>query len=147
MTEEIARVPFWPFVIPLFWAAAAFFVLAMTRHVRVMAAAHPSGSYPLREVPRRAWAVVEHVLLQIRMFRDVRAAVMHHLIFWGFVILTIGTANVVTGGVVAAVLSWPFGGAIWAAITALMNVVSVLVIVGVLYALFRRYVEHPPRLT
>ena len=93
MTEEISRVPLWPLVFPLFWGAAALFALAMTRHIRVMAAAHPSGSYPLREAPRRAWSVVVHVLAQVRMFRDVRAALMHHLIFWGFVILTIGTAT------------------------------------------------------
>jgi Fe-S oxidoreductase len=147
VTEEIARIPAWPLVIPLFWGAAVFFALAMTRHVRVMAAAHPGGAYPLRDTPRRVWGVVEHVLVQVRMFRDVRVALMHHAIFWGFVILTIGTANVVTGGLLAAVLSLPFGGAIWAVLAGLMNVMSVLVIGSVLYALFRRSVEHPPRLT
>src|SRR4029078_9527271 len=61
--------------------------------------------------------------------------------------LTIGTANVVTGGLIQAVLSWPLDGVIWALLAGLMNVMSVLVIVGVLYALFRRAVEHPKRLT
>jgi Fe-S oxidoreductase len=147
VTEEIARVPAWPLVIPLFWGAAVFFALAMTRHIRVMAAAHPSGPYPLSETPRRVWGVVEHVLIQIRMFRDLRAALMHHAIFWGFVILTVGTANAVTGGFVQAIVAWPLDGIAWALITGLMNVVSVLVIAGVLYALYRRYVERPPRLT
>src|SRR5206468_8504812 len=77
VTEEISRVPVWPLVFPLFWGAAVFFALAMTRHIRVMAAAHASGSYPLREAPRRAWSVAVHVLAQVRMFRDVRAALMH----------------------------------------------------------------------
>ncbi len=147
MTEEIARVPAWPLVFPLFWSAVLFFVLAMTRHIRVMVAAHPSGAYPLSQVPRRIWAVVEHVLIQVRMFRDVRVAVMHHAIFWGFVVLTAGTANAVTGGLVQAVLSWPLDGVLWAVVAALMNVVSVLVIAGVLYALFRRFVLRPVRLT
>jgi Fe-S oxidoreductase len=147
VTEEIARVPAWPLVFPIFWGAAVVFALAMTRHIRVMAATHPSGPYPLRDTPTRVWGVVEHVLVQIRMFRDMRAAVMHHLIFWGFVILTIGTANVVTGGLVAAILSWPLDGVIWAALVAVMDFVAVGVIVGVAYALFRRYVERPPRLT
>jgi len=147
MTEEIARVPGWPLVFPVFWGAAVFFALAMTRHIRVMAAAHPSGSYGLTDAPRRIWGVLEHVVLQIRMFRDVRVALMHHAIFWGFVILTVGTANAVTGGLVQAVLAWPLDGVLWAAITAVMNLVAVLVIAGVAYALWRRFIIHPKRLT
>ena len=37
-------------------------------------------------------------------------ALMHAGIFWGFVLLTIGTANIVTGGLVQAVISWPLDG-------------------------------------
>ena len=36
---------------------------------------------------------------------------MHAGIFWGFVLLTIGTANIVTGGIIQAVLSIPLDGA------------------------------------
>ena len=36
---------------------------------------------------------------------------MHAGIFWGFVLLTIGTANIVTGGLIQAVLSIPLDGA------------------------------------
>jgi Fe-S oxidoreductase len=147
MTEEILRVPGWPLVFPLFWGAASFFALAMTRHLRVMAAAHPAGVPLLSDVPRRLWAVLEHVLAQVRMFRDVRVAVMHHAIFWGFVVLTIATANAVTGGLVQAVISWPFNGAAWAVVAALINVVSLAVIAGVAYALLRRLIQHPARLT
>ena len=39
------------------------------------------------------------------MFKDRRAGLMHFGIFWGFVLLTIGTANVVTGGLVQAIIS------------------------------------------
>ena len=49
------------------------------------------------------------------MFKDPRAGLMHAGIFWGFVLLTIGTADIVTGGVIQAVLSAPLDGAIWAA--------------------------------
>ena len=147
MTEEIARIPAWPLVFPLFWGAAVFFAFAMTRHLRVMAAIFPSGPYPLREAPARLWGVVRYALVQVRMFRDMRAAVMHHMIFWGFVILTIGTANVVTGGLVQVILSWPMDGLLWAVAMALMNLVALLVIAGVLYAFWRRLVQHPARLT
>ena len=41
------------------------------------------------------------------MFKDPAAGLMHAGIFWGFVLLTIGTANIVTGGLVQAVVVDP----------------------------------------
>jgi Fe-S oxidoreductase len=146
VTEEIARIPGWPLAIVVFWTAAAIFALAMFRHVRVMQAVAPSGPYTVREIPLRLWSVVEHALIQVRMFRDVPVAIMHHAIFWGFVLLTIGTANAVTGGLVQAIVSIPFDGAIWALINALQNVLAVGVLLGVGYALWRRFVTKPARL-
>jgi Fe-S oxidoreductase len=72
---------------------------------------------------------------------------MHWGIFWGFVLLTIGTANVVTGGLPQAILSIPFGGALWAAVVALQDVVAVVVIVSVAWAFERRLISKPRRLT
>jgi Fe-S oxidoreductase len=81
------------------------------------------------------------------MFKDVRAGLMHAGIFWGFVLLTIGTANVVTGGVIEQVLSIPFDGLIWALISAMQNVVAVVVLLSIAWAFVRRLVTRPPRLT
>ena len=47
------------------------------------------------------------------MFRDPGPGFMHAAIFWGFVILTIGTANRVTFGLVQAILAWPVDGWLW----------------------------------
>ncbi len=63
------------------------------------------------------------------MFRDLRAGILHAGIFWGFVLLTIGTANIVTGGLIQAVISIPLDGALWVAVTAMQNVVAVIVLV------------------
>ena len=88
--------------VPLFCGAAALFALAMARHLRVFAAAH-AGASPLRETPRRVGRLVRYAIVQVRMFRDLGGALMHAAIFWGFVILTIGTAERVTCGLVQAV--------------------------------------------
>ena len=63
MFETFANVPAYPLVFPLFYGAAAIFVLAMARHLRVFAAAHQSGAFPLSEAPRRVWAVVEYMVV------------------------------------------------------------------------------------
>ena len=69
---------------------------------------------------------------------------MHAGIFWGFVLLTIGTANIVTGGLIQAVLSIPFDGLLWTLVSAMQNVVAVIVLVSIALAYYRRLVVKPP---
>ncbi|HEV8545831.1 MAG TPA: (Fe-S)-binding protein [Candidatus Limnocylindrales bacterium] len=144
-----ADVPAYPLVFLVFWGAAAVFVLAMARHLRVFAAARPAVEQPrpFGQVGARLAGLIEYAVVQTKMFKDPRAGLMHAGIFWGFVLLTIGTANVVTGGVIETVLSAPLDGALWAAISAMQNVVAVIVIVSILWAFWRRLVSRPKRLT
>ena len=139
------HVPAYPLVFPLFYGAAVIFALVMARHLRVFAVAGPSTVSG--NIPARLWGVVEYALIQTRMFKDPRAALMHWGIFWGFVLLTVGTANAVTGGLIQAVLSWPLDSLLWTAVSALQNVVAVIVLVAIGYAFFRRLVTRPARLT
>ena len=46
------NVPYYPFVFVLFWGAAAIFVLAMARHLRVFAAARAEGPSPFADIPQ-----------------------------------------------------------------------------------------------
>ena len=78
------------------------------------------------------------------MFKDVKAGLMHAGIFWGFILLTIGTANIVTGGLIEAVLSIPFDGLLWTLVNAMQNVVAVIVLVSIGVAYYRRLVVKPP---
>ena len=144
-----AEVPAYPLVFPLFWGAAVVFVLEMARHLRVFAATSPATAQPapFGRIGARFTGLIEYAFVQTKMFRDPRAGLMHAGIFWGFVLLTIGTANVVTGGLIETVLSAPFDGAIWAAISAMQNVVAVIVLVSIGWAFWRRLVSRPPRLT
>ncbi len=147
MTETLARVPYWPLAVPLFWSAAVVFGLLVARHLRVLFAVAPAPPIRAREVPRRLWSVVDDALLQRRMYRDRTAALMHHAIFWAFVFLTVGSANAVTGGLVELVLAWPFDGLLWAALTALANLAALGALVAVGVGLWRRLVTRPKRLT
>src|SRR4051794_30818383 len=117
----------------------------MARHLRVFAAARNAS--PTDRPLARLAGTVRYGLVQTRMFRDLPAGLMHFGIFWGFVLLTIGTANIVTGGLIQAVLEIPFNGALWTAVTAMQNVVAVVVLVCVAYGIWRRVVVRPARLT
>lgn len=147
MFPVFAMVPGYPLVFVVFWGAAAFFALAMARHLRVFAAARAAGPNPLADVPTRVIGLVRYAFLQTKMFKDPRAGLMHAGIFWGFVLLTIGTADIVTGGIIQTVLSVPFDGLLWAAVSAMQNVVAVVVLGSIGWAFERRLISRPPRLT
>ena len=144
MFAAYADVPGYPLVFPVVYGAMAYFALAMARHLRVFAAAGPSR--PFASVARRTAGLVVYALAQARMFRDARAGLMHLAIFWGFVALTVGTADIITGGLVQAIVGWPADGALWTALTALQNVAAVGVLMAVGYAGWRRLVTRPRRL-
>ncbi len=145
MFPAFADVPAYPLVFPLFYGALVVFGLVMARHLRVFAVARPSN--PFGGVPRRVAGLFDYALAQRKMFKDTRAAIMHAGIFWGFVLLTIGTANIVTGGLVQAVISIPFDGALWVAMTVMQNVVAVIVLLAIAWAFERRLIARPKRLT
>jgi Fe-S oxidoreductase/nitrate reductase gamma subunit len=145
--ETFATVPAYPLVFPLFWGAVIVFGLVMARHLRIFAVVRAEGPSPFSDIPRRTWGLFRYALLQTRMFKDPRAGLMHFAIFWGFVLLTIGTANVVTGGLVQAIISWPAEGQLWTAVSVMQNGVALITLAGVGYALFRRLVTRPRRLT
>jgi len=149
MFPIFADVPAYPLVFVVFWGAAAIFALAMARHLRVFAATRPAVAQPapLGQIGRRLGGLIEYAFVQVKMFKDLRAGLMHAGIFWGFILLTIGTANIVTGGLIETVLTLPLNGAIWAAISAMQNVVAVIVIVAILWAFERRLISRPRRLT
>jgi Fe-S oxidoreductase len=147
MFPVFAEVPAYPLVFAVFWGAAAFFALAMARHLRIFAAARTAGPSPVTDLPARTLGLLRYAFVQTKMFKDPRAGVMHFGIFWGFVLLTIGTANVVTGGVIETILSAPFTGRIWAAVLAMQDVVAVIVIGSILWAFERRLISKPARLT
>jgi Fe-S oxidoreductase len=143
--DTFAHVPFYPLVFPLFWGAAAFFVLAMARHLRVFAAARNAS--PTDHPVKRLWGTIRYGIVQTRMFRDPAAGLLHAGIFWGFVLLTVGTANIVTGGLIQAIVSIPFDGLLWAGVMAMQNLVAVIVLVCIGWAYWRRLVTKPKRLT
>jgi Fe-S oxidoreductase len=147
MSDAYAHVPFYPLVFPLFWGAAIVFGLEMARHLRVFAATRMEGPSPFDRLPSRIWMVVRYALIQTRMFREPGPGLMHAGIFWGFVFLTIGTADIVIGGLIRTIIGIPFDGLLWTIVTVLQNAIAVIVIGCVGWALWRRLVSRPSRLT
>ena len=107
MFPVFADVPAYPLVFVVFWGAAV--------DLRPRDGPPPAGlrrdapavgqPRPFGQIGARLAGSIEYAFVQTKMFKDSRAGLMHAGIFWGFVLLTIGTANIVTGGLIQTVLS------------------------------------------
>jgi Fe-S oxidoreductase len=86
-------------------------------------------------------------IAQKKIFRDPIAGPMHALIFWGFMVLTAGTIEIVVAGVFPRFSFAPLlPDALYRAYSLSQDVFALLVIGAVGFALYRRLFLHPKRL-
>ena len=96
-------------------------------------------------VPTRIWHVIVYVFAQLRLLaNDFWPGLMHATIFWGFVVLTVGTIEFFGKGVIESFVLPGLSDT--APYLIVQDLFSVLVILAVGYALYRRLVVKPRRL-
>jgi Fe-S oxidoreductase len=141
----VERVPFYPLAPTLFILAVIGFALLMARHLRVFAVARPAAVSA--NDPGRLQSLFVYAVAQVRMFRDLDAGLLHAAIFWGFVTLTVGTADRVTFGLIEHIVRPLLDGWLWRLLMLGQNIFVLTVLGAVIYALFRRLVWRYPRRT
>ncbi len=131
-----------------FYALIAVALVLFARRVNVLVRLMLTGKPAVRwdHVPARLGKVVVFVLGQARLLGgDFWPGLMHATIFWGFIILTLGTLEFFGKGV-AESFSLPLLSNT-SAFLILQDIFSLAVIAAVAYAAFRRLVTRPRRLT
>jgi len=91
----------------------------------------------------RIKTVLTDGLVQVRFFRDAYPGIMHFAIFWGFIILFIGT--ILVAGQADFHINTLFG-TFYLIFSVTMDVFGVVALGGILLAIWRRYVTRPARL-
>lgn len=96
----------------------------------------------------RIWSLVTQVLAQRRTLDEAYPGIMHFTIFWGMLVLAIGTA--------LATVDWDvthlfFGfqiltGWVYIIFELVLDILGLLVVVGLGMAIYRRYVARPSRI-
>ncbi len=86
-----------------------------------------------------------NVLLQKKLFKDFWPGVQHAIIFWGFIIITIGTTEHILDGLVHG-FSFSFLGPVYTAIVFTQDFLHPLVLSAVFYGMYRRLITKPKRL-
>lgn len=125
----------------LLLASFAFFAATLTRMARVMLKGrHFDGAF--QDMPRRIGDVLLYFFFQRTVARE--ALSWHHLpIFWGFLIITLGSAEVLVNGVVPAFSFELFGTTFNNIFKGALDVTNLVVLCAVIYALLRRLIKKP----
>ena len=154
-----ARHIFWniePYGIILYFLLiplAAILAYAFYRRYRLWRLGQPDNRFD--NLGQRIWSFavtgVVDGLIHRRFLRDPYPGLMHFLIFWGAIVFLLGAAvdfithygvsGVVNGEVVHGLWGAPYLG-----LSFVVDVLGIGVIIGVLIASFRRYIQRPDRL-
>ncbi|MEK7790176.1 MAG: heterodisulfide reductase-related iron-sulfur binding cluster [Deltaproteobacteria bacterium] len=95
---------------------------------------------------KRTKIFIINVLGQKRMFKDLLPGIAHTTIFWGFIVITVGTIELIMGGVIPGFNFSFLGDPVYSALLALQDIFYCFVLLAVFYFLFRRIVLKPKRL-
>ncbi len=129
----------------VFTASAGLFALNVERLVRYARLGLPENR--TNDPRTRIRNLISIGIAQSKIFREEPAGLMHATIFWGFVVLTAGTVEIMAQGV--------FGGFSYALVlpkpvymlySFSQDAFAALVIAAVAFAFYRRLVLHPKRL-
>lgn len=99
------------------------------------------------DIGRRVWNLLSIGIAQRKILRDPVAGPLHALVFWGFVVLTVGSVEILLSGVFPALAfrnwlpSGPYGLFVFS-----QEVFAIFVLGAVSVLLYRRIVVKPARL-
>jgi Fe-S oxidoreductase/nitrate reductase gamma subunit len=128
--------------------AFAAFLWALWPKLRVLIRA--SGENRLDRPIQRLFNTLRIAFAQSKMFKDGRAGWMHALIFWGFLILLVRALQFFVLGLYPSLLNVfypPYNNSIMMGYSFVKDCVVLLVTLACCYALFRRLVTKPRRLS
>jgi Fe-S oxidoreductase len=125
--------------------AAGFFALNVQRLVQYLRLGKPERRTD--RPSQRAWNVLRVGIAQTKILREPVAGIMHATIFWGFIVLTAGTVELLIAGVFPGFSYERFlPGVLYGGYELSQDAFAVFVLGAVAFAYFRRLVLHPRRL-
>ena len=162
-TEHIAantveRLPMWEMYTG-FWAytrwiiyglavvIVAVFVYGVWQRIRAYRMGKPAEG-ALDNLGARIVDLIRYGIAQTRVIREAYPGIFHLFIFWGFVILFIGTSLTVFDEDLYRLITGTkfIQGNFYVVLSFLLDLFGLLAIIGLLMALFRRYLQKPERL-
>jgi hypothetical protein len=132
------------FFIIIFISAVSFFLYSCRNLFLYMKVAKKKDDR-FDQPGKRITRLLKIAFMQTKLLRDPKAGILHLFIFWGFILFIFAILESIIQGFYSP-FSFNFAGPIYSAITLIEDIFSLLVIASVLYALYRRFIIHVPRL-
>ena len=133
-----------PFLVLLAVVGAfLYFVYCGRTLLTMMQAVTRRGPDRLGHLPSRLWAVLLDVIGQRSVRRKKAPGIAHTMIFWGFMVITIGTIEMILEGVFHGVSLQLLGPTIFTVYNTLADLMTLAVLLGVCFGFFRRLVLRP----
>lgn len=99
----------------------------------------------LDNIPKRIINTLKVAIGQSKILRDPFAGILHVSIFWGFLLFLFGVIEAIIQGFYSP-FNFEFFGPVYSLITITQDIFGVLVLLAVLFALYRRYFSKIKRL-
>ncbi|MBI3535239.1 MAG: (Fe-S)-binding protein, partial [Deltaproteobacteria bacterium] len=108
--------------------------------------AHQNIGPSLDQIKARIWTAVTNVLGQKAVLRKKSAGIMHAIIFWGFIIISLGTLEQFVTTIYQTANFEFIGDKAYLVLVFLQDIFTFGVLLAVLYAAYRRYIVRPEAL-
>lgn len=126
-----------------FLSSVVFFLVSVQKIVAALHYGKPENRFD--NISRRLKNVFTIAFVQTKLLREPLAGVLHLLIFWGFLVLSLLVVESILEGIIGA-FSFSFLGSVYNVITFSQEIFCFLVAISVLVALWRRFVAKIKRL-
>jgi Fe-S oxidoreductase len=107
--------------------------------------AHQGKVPPITEIGARCLETIKNVLGQKAVLQKPGVGIAHTLIFWGFLIISVGTLEQFLSTLFVG-FDFSFAGPIYSGFLFLQDLFTVFVLVGVAFTAYRRYIVKPVHL-
>lgn len=127
-----------------FFASAGFFIYSCRNLILYMFTAKREDNR-LDKIPQRIKNVWNIAFAQTKLLRDPIPGILHLLIFWGFILFIFAVIEAIIQGFYSA-FTFEILGPFYGIVTFVQDAFGLLVIISVLWSLYRRFVQKIPRL-
>lgn len=101
---------------------------------------------PIRQIGKRIWITLEYAIFQKSIFRKPVSGIMHAIVFWGFLVIVVGSIEIVIDGVFGLEKSLVFLGIVYDIIMAAADISAYFIALFIIVFIFRRYCLNIKRL-
>ena len=130
------------------FGSIGFLALSLRKTWSKISAAQGAGPGPMEDWGLRVQGMLVGGFLQPKMLKDVSTAIMHYMIFFGFLTVSLGTAETMMHGLFGSSFKFFLGDTIFYHTYLLsQDVGNMMVAVAILWAFYRRLVVKPWRLS